>query len=41
MGAVPAVVEPGSLNISINGHRLTSPKVTIDAVLPSVEHVSC
>jgi hypothetical protein len=33
----PAVAGPGPLNMSSNIHRLISPKVTSDAVLPSVE----
>jgi hypothetical protein len=36
--AVPAVVGAGALNKTNNGHQLiTSPKVTPDAVLPSVQ----
>jgi hypothetical protein len=40
VGRVPAVVGPGSLNMSKSCLRLTSPKVTSDAVLPCVELVS-
>jgi hypothetical protein len=37
VGAVPTVVGPGSLKRSSNNHIPTSPKVTSDAVMPSVE----
>jgi hypothetical protein len=40
VGAAPAVAGLGPLNKSNNGHRLISPKVTSDAVLPCVELVS-
>jgi hypothetical protein len=40
VGTAPAVVGPGLLNMSNNGHRLTSPKATSDVVLPSDELVS-
>jgi hypothetical protein len=40
VGAALAVVGPGPLNVSNNTHRLTSPKVISDAVLPSAKTVS-
>jgi hypothetical protein len=40
VGAAPAIAGPGQFNMSSNGHRLIFPKVTSDAVLPSVEFVS-
>jgi hypothetical protein len=39
-GAVPAVVGPGSPNKSDNGQRFTSPTMTSDAAMPSVEVAS-